>query len=427
MTEPAQQPGQVETGVPADLMFVDCDSHWTEPADLWSSRVPASAQDRVPQLRKVEGRDCWILNDEVWASTGANVIGRGRRKKLGSHVMDDYADIDPAAWSVPHRLALMDDVGIHTSVIYPNGVGFASNHMFAIEEVEQRKFVFQTYNDFFADLQQESGRRLLPQAMLPIWDMDFTVQEMHRMLDRGITGFTLSDKPELLGLPELWEPYYDPMWGVFNEARAVANFHIGSGSTKAQVNASRRMTTEPRPPAPSGAAPAQPLAGYTAVSPAWREFGKQRMVAVLAAQGYMSNVRIIINLCMSNLFDRFPNLKIVSAESGIGWVPFILEALEYQIDDMVTDVEERAHTQRRPTDYFRGHIYVTFWFERSAPSKLLSEIGAGNILVETDIPHANCLYPTPREHFGKVLADVPTTAVRRILQENAAELYRIAI
>ena len=65
---------------------------------------------------------------------------------------------------------------------------------------------------------------------------------------------------------------------------------------------------------------------------------------------YMSNVRIITNLCMSNLFDRHPKLKIVSAESGIGWIPFILEALEYQYDEMVTESDEVAHAQRRPSE-----------------------------------------------------------------------------
>ena len=62
----------------------------------------------------------------------------------------------------------------------------------------------------------------------------------------------------------------------------------------------------------------------------------------MATQMYMSNVRIIVNLCMSDLFDRYPNLKVVSAESGIGWIPFILEAMEFQLDEMVTDPDEVA-------------------------------------------------------------------------------------
>ena len=65
-------------------------------------------------------------------------------------------------------------MGIHAQVLYPNGIGFASNHVFAIEDIEQRTAVLQTYNDFLVDMQHESGDRLLPQALLPIWDMDLT-------------------------------------------------------------------------------------------------------------------------------------------------------------------------------------------------------------------------------------------------------------
>jgi predicted TIM-barrel fold metal-dependent hydrolase len=388
--------------------------------------VPENLRDSVPQLERVHGRDSWILNGDLWASTGANVIGAERNKVVGGHIMDDYADIDASAWSVPHRLQLMDDLGVHSAVVYPNGVGFASNHMFAIEDIAQRKMVLSVYNDFFVDLQKESGERLLPQAMLPIWDMDFTVQEMTRMLDQGIRGFTLSDKPELIGLPELWESYFDPMWDLFNESGAVANFHIGSGNTKEQIDAARNQISQASAPAQQPKAPVQPLAGYTAVSPAWREFGRQRKLAVSATQSFMSNVRIITNLCFSNLFDRYPQLKIVSAESGIGWLPFLLEAMDYQADEMISEQAELTHTQRRPSEYFRDHFWVMFWFEQSAPRRLIEDIGARNILVETDVPHSTCLYPTPREHFVEVLRDVPTDSVRRIMFDNAAELYRIS-
>src|SRR5207302_2060345 len=83
-----------------------------------------------------------------------------------------------------------------------------------------------------------------------------------------------------------------------------------------------------------------------------------------ATQFYMSNVRIITNLCMGNLFDRYPNVRISSAESGIGWVPFVLEAMEFQLDEMVTDPAEVTLQKRRPTEYFRDHFYGSFWFEK---------------------------------------------------------------
>jgi predicted TIM-barrel fold metal-dependent hydrolase len=280
------------------------------------------------------------------------------------------------------------------------------------------------YNDHLVDVQHESGNRLFPQAVLPIWDMELTVKEMTRLIDQGIRGFTLSDKPELLGLPELPEPYFDPMWDLFNESGAVANFHIGAGSRREEMEALRNSTSIEVKPGEQLPAPAEIP---KVAAPTWRSFGPQRKLAVHAAQMYMSNVRIIVNLCNSNVFDRYPKLSVVSAESGIGWVPFILEAMEYQYDEMVTLPEEVGLAKRRPAEYFRDHLYVMFWFEEVGATKLIEDIGVNNVLVETDLPHPTCLYPGPKEHFARVMANLDDHAKRRILQDNAAQLYRIPL
>jgi predicted TIM-barrel fold metal-dependent hydrolase len=401
------------------LKLIDCDAHFTEPPNLWSSRVPKAMQDRIPVQRTVDGRTGWYLNGDAWASTGGNTIENGKQKVLGSHILQPFESIDPCAWEVKSRLELMDNMGIFAQVLYPNGIGFSSNHVFAIEDTNQRTAVLQIYNDFLVDLQVESGQRLFPQALLPIWDMDLTLKEMRRLLEAGIRGFTLSDKPELLGLPELPEPYFAPMWDLFNDSGAVANFHIGSGARREDLEAMRKERDH--------GDEASERANSGVLRPFWRSFGEQRRLAVHATQNYMSNARIIINLCMSDLFDRYPRLKIVSAESGIGWIPFILESLEYQLDEMVTDPDEATLQKRRPTDYFRDHLYVMFWYEQVGPSKLVQDIGVNNILIETDVPHPTCLYPGAREHFAKVMADLDPLVRKRILQDNAAELYRVAL
>jgi predicted TIM-barrel fold metal-dependent hydrolase len=358
----------------------------------------------------------------MWASTGGNTIQRDREKVLGSHVVQPFSDIDPAAWSVPERLALMDQLGIYAQVTYPNGIGFASNHVFSITDREQRAAILRIYNDFLVDLQTESGGRLVPQALLPIWDMEFTIQEMTRLLDKGIRGFTLSDKPELLGLPELVQPYFAPMWDLFNESGAVANFHIGAGARAEELNAIRgsRFAADPHHGGPRSDPP--PVA-----DPYWRSFGQQRRLAVQATQMPMSNVRIITNLCASTLFDRYPKLRVVSAESGIGWIPFILESLEFQLDEMVTEQIEAEVQKRRPSEYFRDHIYAMFWFENYGPAEMITRVGVNNVLIETDIPHPTCLYPGTREHIEKVLSGLSPAVRRRVLQDNAAELYRLEL
>ncbi|HVX22294.1 MAG TPA: amidohydrolase family protein [Acidimicrobiales bacterium] len=411
-----------------DLKVVDCDAHFTEPADLWTSRAPKAMRDRVPVQRTRDGMTKWYLDGELWASIGGNTIAAGAQKVLGTNSVQPFEAVDPAAWDPAARLALMDRVGIHAQVLYPNGIGFSSNHIFAVDDLEQRVAILRMYNDFLVDVQRQGRGRLFPQALLPIWDMDLTVAEMTRLVDQGITGFTLSDRPELLGLGELADPYFEPMWDLFDQSGTVANFHIGSGARKEEMERARaRYSHRAGRAAPSEpASPATPEVP-TVAEPAWSSFDRQRSLAVTSALMYMSNARIVANLCMSNLFDRHPGLKIVSAESGIGWVPFVLEALEYQLDEMVTEADERSFQQRRPTDYFRDHMYVTFWFEKVAPRKLLADVGIGNVLVETDIPHATCLFPDPAAHFAAAFDGVEPEVRRRVLQDNAAELYGISL
>lgn len=413
---------KVETDTLAGVRIIDCDAHFTEPPELWTSRAPAHLVDRMPILRTVDGITAWYIDGELWASTGGNTVQTGEDgealKIRGSHVVQPYELIDRSAFAVKERLDLLDSIGVYAQVLYPNGIGFASNHIFAIEDVELRTAVLQIYNDFLIDVQTESKGRLLPQGMLPVWDMDLTVKEIIRLADQGMTGFTFSDKPEMIDLPELWEDYWTPMWQLLNDRELVANFHIGAGSRKEEIEAIRNARNQPR---------STMRISSSAVSPSWGQFGNQRRFAVFGVQLLMSNMRIIANLCFSDLFDRFPKLKIVSAESGIGWLPFLLEGMEYHFDEMITEPEELAFAKKRPIEYFREHIYVMFWFESSGPAKLIEDIGVNNVLIETDIPHPTCLYPGPKEHFARVMKDLPDEVKRRVLQDNAAELYKIKL
>jgi uncharacterized protein len=389
------------------LQIIDADCHMGEAADVWTSRAPAALLDRVPTVREVNGEKYWFVDGRPWTGAlGGNTIGAGRTKVLGMLSLPSD-QIDPSSYSVADRLALMDQQGVRAEVIYPNSIGFASNAMFGIEDVAFRNIVNGIYNDYFVDIQRESNDRLMPQALLPIWDMDLTVREMARLAESGIRGFTVTDKPHMVGLPDLDHEYFAPMWSLANEIGTVMNFHIGSGS----------------PP------PVDPTTSGSVVSTRqsdlyWESFGPQRRLAILATQFYMSNVRIIVNLCMSDMFDKYPNVQVVSAESGVGWVPFVLEAMEYQLDEMVTTPEEKKLQSRRPREMFASNVSVMTWFEKSA-FRVLDDVGVDNVMVMTDIPHPTCLFPRSREHFAEVTAALDADTRRKVLQDNAARVYRV--
>jgi predicted TIM-barrel fold metal-dependent hydrolase len=107
----------------------------------------------------------------------------------------------------------------------------------------------------------------------------------------------------------------------------------------------------------------------------------------------------------------------------MGWVPFALEALEHQFDEMLPSKINML--KRRPWDYFRDHFWATYWFEKIAPKTMLETLGVNKVLFETDFPHPTSLYPGVQEHIVDTLGAYSHDVRKRVLERNAAELYNL--
>jgi predicted TIM-barrel fold metal-dependent hydrolase len=123
------------------------------------------------------------------------------------------------------------------------------------------------------------------------------------------------------------------------------------------------------------------------------------------------------------MLERHPELKIVSVESGAGWVPFILEALDYELKENAP--KDRAKMTLSPSEIFRRQIYATMWFERTNLPQLVAAVGEDNILFETDYPHPTCLYPDPLTSALDNMRELTPEAQAKILGGNATKLYRL--
>ena len=62
-----------------------------------------------------------------------------------------------------------------------------------------------------------------------------------------------------------------------------------------------------------------------------------------------------------------------------------------------------------------------------APDVLINQLGPDCVLFETDFPHPTCLYPYGLDQASDALAGVDDDMARKVLQDNAAELYKIAV
>jgi predicted TIM-barrel fold metal-dependent hydrolase len=137
---------------------------------------------------------------------------------------------------------------------------------------------------------------------------------------------------------------------------------------------------------------------------------------------FMNNGRVMGNLIYSGLLDRFPKLKFVSVESGIGWVPFILEALDHEYREVGVNV---GKLQRLPSEYFATNFYACFWFERRNLTQMIRAVGVDNVLFETDFPHPICLYPI--DNMDVALGGLSEAEKVKVLSGNAARVYGIAV
>ena len=140
---------------------------------------------------------------------------------------------------------------------------------------------------------------------------------------------------------------------------------------------------------------------------------------------FIGNARVVVNTILSGLFDRHPDLQLVSVESGIGWIPFILETIDYEMAENAPG--ELAKLRKAPSEYFRTNLYATFWFEnaRNKLPDLIEAVGEDRILFETDFPHPTCLYPDPLASVEGKMAQLSPEIQAKILGENGRTLYKL--
>ena len=324
------------------IPVVDIDSHYTEPADLWTSRAPAKFKNLVPHVENnAAGQPHWVVGDGIdFGPLGFTVVRKDGSKQYGKISLTSFEDMSDAATDPIARVKMLDELGISQQIVYPNVAGFGSNRFMALEDKELRDVCARVYNDAIIEFQAAGQGRLFPQALVPFWDIEESVKELRRTKDAGITGITMCDTPEAFGLPYLHEPHWDPFWSACAEMDIPVNFHIGAGGDIAQ-----KMI--------------------------WPGYGSQTSLAAISVSLFIVQFRTVMNLILSGLLERYPTVNFISVESGIGWIPFVLEALEWQFQETMPD--ERKKFSLTPTEYFRRQIFASFWFEDFGPRAAIAK------------------------------------------------------
>jgi predicted TIM-barrel fold metal-dependent hydrolase len=352
----------------------------------------------MPRIQRVDGIDYWFVGEKNFGSIGGNVIGADHNKLLGRLAYQNYDQINPGSYLVKPRLEEMDAMGVWAQICYQNSGVTQAGSLVALGDPELAAAVMQTYNDACADRMRESGGRINCMASLPYWDKDLLNRETRRVIDLGIKGVVMPDRPERIGVEGFVgqdggiSPFWEEFFEMCSATGTPLNFHLNTA--------------------------------IDADSAIWDNLGFDQRLPIHALLHHIGVCATMANFMVSGILDKYPKLKIGLIESGAGWVPFVLEAMEHQLDEFRT--RENRGLQRRPKEYFR-QFWVSYWFESYAPKHMLEAIGADRLMFETDFPHPTSLYPGVQDKLVETLGGYDYETRRQVLERNAAELYNLPI
>lgn len=375
--------------------LISCDDHLDLnmlPEDLWTTRLPAHLRDRAPHIEDRDGKAVWVCEGEVWGGWSGRPTGpAGPKPIFTAFDRGGITDVSERRPAVPElRLADMDRDGVFAHVIF--GPVTSIN----LEDQELRDACYRAYNDWLADYCAVDPDRLIGVPMLPEYPESAT-QEVRRLAAKGV--FKQANLQIAVANPGLHDERWEPFWTALEETGMILSFHVVVFTT------------------PSGKP--NPAAGKVA--------GHMTHAKSFVAQF----IDPFVDLFAWAILERHPGLKIVIAESGVGWLPWLIEELDYRhwrIWEGKEFWESRGGIPmiRKPSELFKQQVYATFQ-ESPTAMALLDFYGPDNLLWASDYPHPDSIWPNSHAAIERQMGHLPEETVRKLTSGNAARLYGLDI
>ncbi|WP_163549625.1 amidohydrolase family protein [Candidatus Frankia nodulisporulans] len=369
-----------------DMVLVSIDDHVVEPPDMFRNHVPAKLADQAPKVvRNEQGVDQWIYQGRVTGVSGLNAVVSWPAEEWGMEPAK-FDEMRPGVYDIHDRVRDMDRNGIVASMCFPTFTGFSAGHLNHYKSDVTVRMV-EAYNNWHIDEWAATyPGRFIPLALVPTWESQLMVNEIHRVAAKGARAVTMPELPHLEGLPSYHDPaFWGPVFQAFCDTGVVMCLHIGSGFAALKM-------------APDG-----PIDNLIILA---------TQVTVLAVQ----------DLLWGPAFREYPDLKVAFSEGGIGWIPFYLD----RCDRHYTNQRwlRRDFGDKLPSEVFRDHSLACYVTDPTS-LRLRNEIGIENIAWECDYPHSDSIWPNAPEFVLNELNGAGATdpEINKITWENACRFF----
>jgi predicted TIM-barrel fold metal-dependent hydrolase len=363
----------------AQRKLISADSHIIETPDWYYERIDKKFRDQAPRMVRDDKGQLMVMGFPGMSPFKArgyipNALGQSPTgSDTGAYEETPKGAFDPSA-----RLVDMAKDGVEAEVLYPT-IGLRT---FTLEDTALRAACFRAHNDQLSDYVAQAPRKLLAIAMLETSDIQAAVKELERNVKRGHRGAMISSSPP--AEQPYSSPYYDPLWAAASEMNIPLSLHVltGTGPRKLMRNV----------------LDAQPL-----------YFRLQYVIELQEA---------LTQMIEGAVFERFPKLKIITVEGGVGWM------LGFATNSDFAWLRHQSPLKRPPSEYIKENIFATFQQDSGVRGNVLG--GYSNFMWASDYPHGDSIWPLSQEVVAKDFAGLPEQDTQDITWGNAARAYNIA-
>jgi len=375
---------------PRHYTVISVDDHLVEPPETFEGRMPARFAESAPRIiEHTDGAQYWKLEDRLIPIAGTNAVS-GRPPAEYSMDSSRLEHMRRGCWDIHHRITDMDLAGVYASVCFPSMVaGFGGARFVETKDHDLGFAAMQAWNDWA--IEEWAGaypNRMVPLAITWLGDAQLAADEVRRNAARGCHVLSFLDQPEKLGLPSIHTGYWDPLFQACVETDTSLNLHVGSSS--------------------------------------WICSGSSDGPAEIITSLFFAGAAIATSdWLFSKIPLRFPTLKIVLSEGGIGWLPALMDRIEHcmRYKDFTGNwVNETAH----PNEV----LLNSFWFcalDDAAGFQMMNRLNPDQVMVEMDYPHADSTWPDTQHYLQKHIGHLPDDIIQKVTWKNAAALYGLDI
>ena len=370
----------------------DChlDMPWMPP-ELFVSEAPNDMKDRMPFVEDGPDGPQWVT--KKGANFGLlNGLGPGGAKLVPGQnkrvdIMATTGMFDDGKKGIqrpsdPHlRLKEMEMDGVDAEVIY--GILGSASRM---KDPEAAIVMFRVYNDWLKGFCSHYPDRQIGLACLPYGDIDAAVEEIYRCAKMGLKGLELSCSWDM---DPMWHPCWEPLWKAVNDVELPLHFHTFP-------------TTDPK---------AREMA----------EGQVRRAAMFTGVTGFqMGLVNILAAMMGAGVFERYPNVRVAFGESGIGWIPYALDRMDFEYEDRFRDL-----MPMKPSEYWKRQCRATFQYDVIGPmllnrNDLMTE---DTLMWGSDYPHTDGIWPESDKYIAEQFEGLTAAQIKKITCTNAIEFY----